>query len=214
MLVIDIIKEYLLIFRFRYLPSRYSFEPITNKKSSKVAVFLIGFNENKKFLEKLEELFRKNNYIVHYPKYNTHSKVAICFESVRNLINEMDSKDVIILGHSKGGLIARYCLLDDHTKDRVMKVITISTPHKGTIFGKIRLFSLFEVEPDSKLLKYLENDSKLRKKIFNFHPRIDNHVIPNRNLKLNGATNKEINITGHTRILESENLLKEISKLI
>lgn len=214
MIIIDIVKEYLLIFRFRYLPSRYSFKPSSKPEFSRVAIFLIGFNENNKFLEKLEELFRINNYIVHYPKYDTHSKVEICFESVRNFIIENDCKDVIILGHSKGGLIARYCLLDDHTKDHVSKVITIATPHKGTIFGKLRLFSLSEVSSKSKLLEFLDNDSNLRSKLFNFYPRVDNHVIPNRNLSLENATNNEINIVGHTRILESEDLLQEISKLI
>jgi pimeloyl-ACP methyl ester carboxylesterase len=214
MIISDLVKEYLLIFKYKYLASHNTFQSNNNNTSSKVAVFLVGFSENNRFLENIEKLFRDKDYAVYYPIYNTHEPVEVCFEKVKRLINEKNLSNVLLLGHSKGGLIARYCLLDSPTRVRIKNIITIATPHKGSIFGYLKIFSLYELAPNSKFLNFLNNESVLQPIILNIFPRIDNHVIPNRNLKLDNATNIEIDIVGHTRILESDKLLLEIEKLI
>jgi len=51
-------------------------------------------------------------------------------------------------------------------------------------------------------------------KIYNIYPTFDNLVIPNSSLKLDNARNIKIDIVGHTRILESKELLNELDKIL
>jgi pimeloyl-ACP methyl ester carboxylesterase len=44
-------------------------------------------------------------------------------------------RDVVLLGHSTGGLIARELAQDDRVKDRIRSVILFATPNQGTIFA-------------------------------------------------------------------------------
>ena len=45
------------------------------------------------------------------------------------------ARDVVILGHSTGGLIARELAQDSRVKDRIKSVILYATPNKGTVFA-------------------------------------------------------------------------------
>jgi pimeloyl-ACP methyl ester carboxylesterase len=46
-----------------------------------------------------------------------------------------ETRDVVILAHSTGGLIARELGQDDRVKDRIKSIILFSTPNKGTVFA-------------------------------------------------------------------------------
>lgn len=56
-------------------------------------------------------------------------------KEISNKAKELTKKGIILIGHSRGGLIGRKYLLE---KDHSIKgLITISTPHKGTSIAKI-----------------------------------------------------------------------------
>ena len=121
--------------------------------------------------------------------------------------------NLILVCHSKGGLIA-YNLLSDPKIDTLVKlVITISSPFHGTHVGKFHPASV-ELAPQSPVIKKLESIKVDRAKIQAIHSQIDNHSIPHNSLHLAGANNYELDILGHTRILVSPKTLKLISSLI
>jgi pimeloyl-ACP methyl ester carboxylesterase len=54
------------------------------------------------------------------------------------LLKEMGYREIVLVGHSAGGLIARH-FVEDHPDSGVTKVIQISTPNGGTLLGKARI---------------------------------------------------------------------------
>jgi len=68
--------------------------------------------------------------------------------------------------------------------------------------------------PNSEIIQNVLSENKNNGKIINFYPSLDNHVVPNKDLILEGAKNIEMKVVGHTRILEDEELLNEIIKEI
>ncbi|MBP9782029.1 hypothetical protein KBC89_05235 [Candidatus Woesebacteria bacterium] len=129
---------------------------------------------------------------------------------VKNLIAQENLKNVVLLSHSKGGVIGKLLLDDQDFSKRIQQSISIAVPYKGSIFGYPRILSLAELIPGSCEIKSLNSATKNNSKILNLYPTLDNHVIPNRNLILEGANNICINIVGHTRILEAKETIAVI----
>ena len=181
------------------------------KNGSKGDVLMIvGLNENWNFLKTVSDHINAKGYRVHFPKFETRSPLRICTLDILKYIDDNNLKNIIIITHSKGGLIAR-SILKDHD-DNIQSIIEISSPNQGTIFGYLGFINLKELKPNCKTLKELENINT--QKIINIFPQFDNHVIPNTSLYLEGAKNVKLDIVGHTRILESKELLTELDKIL
>lgn len=66
-------------------------------------------------------------YVLEHLGYNTKA-IHHSAKLVRELISEKNLRSVIILAHSKGGLIGKHLLAFDNADGRVKKVIAIATP--------------------------------------------------------------------------------------
>lgn len=210
MFIINIIEEYYLIFRnkllgfIRPIPEKYK----SGNKGD--IVIIIGINESWYFLKFIADYFNKNGYRIHFPEFKTRDSILRITQDVINYINNNKLENFFIITHSKGGLVAR--LIIENTTLKINQIYNVSVPNNGSIFGYLYLINLKEMKPNSSLINRI-NKSKTDK-IVNIYSKFDNLVIPNYNLKLTGAINKQIDIIGHTRILESNQLLKYIEKLI
>jgi triacylglycerol esterase/lipase EstA (alpha/beta hydrolase family) len=60
-----------------------------------------------------------------------------CVQQISALAPRSDhqARDIVILGHSTGGLIARELGQDSRVKDRIKSILLFSTPNQGTIFA-------------------------------------------------------------------------------
>jgi esterase/lipase len=205
--------EYLLIIKLnikgflkRSLPKNWS-------QGDKQDVILIhGFRENWIFLEKIGNFLSNKGYKVHVSKrlkINTASIVTNA-DILEEFISENNLKNITLISHSKGGLIAKYFL--DHSKysKKVDKAISIATPYGGTYFSF--LIGNIELSPISKTIKNINKNRSSCKKIVNIYPSFDNHVIPNRNLILEDAKNIKVDVVGHTKILTHEDTIKLVEK--
>ena len=81
-------------------------------------------------------------------------------------------RNLILVGHSMGGLIARVVAQDPRIRDCVSSVLTISTPHRGTIFADFaidnpRFGGLIGFTPE--LLHYLP---ELKSERSEAHPKL------------------------------------------
>lgn len=211
----SLIFEYLLIIRLNIKGLMKRKPPKNRSRGNKQDVILIhGFRENWIFLEKIGNFLSNKGYKIHVPKQlkiNTASVITNA-NILEEFISENNLKNITLISHSKGGLIAKYFL--DHSKysKKVDKVISIATPYGGTYFSF--LIGNIELSPISKTIKNINKNRSSCKKIVNIYPAFDNHVIPNKNLLLEGAINIKIGIVGHTRILVSDATINEISKHI
>lgn len=188
--------------------------PIKWINGTKGNVILIhGLHERFIFLKKIGNLLNTKGFRVHVLK-DIHTNVIPVRQSVLVLEQFVKSKDlqnIILVCHSKGGLVANYFFKTSKSANRVKKVITLATPYHGSLFA----FPFDrDCVPNSEIIKLINSNSEDNQKIFNIYPRFDNHVIPNKNLILSGAHSYKIDIVGHTRILEAQQTLETISKII
>lgn len=163
-------------------------------------------------MKKIGNRLSKHGYRVHVINSLRRNTLPIktSAELVEDYIAKNDLHDLIIISHSKGGLIARF-LINKTSRNTIKQVITIASPHHGTTFAKLRLLNLTELLPNSSMLRTLAGQDV--RKIINIYPSFDSTVLPNESLVLDGARNIRLKTSGHTKILESEeslNLLGEV----
>lgn len=206
--------EYLLIAKKWIEKYKDKVPPNEWQVGAKGDVLLIpGFQETWVFLRTPANFLNSKGYRIHVIteiEPNIYSASDNLF-TIKKYIEKETLKNFIILTHSKGGVIARHLLSDPQVQKRIKRVFIISSPNQGTLWGYLSFRHAHEFTPVSQIIKTLSTGTK---KIINIYPKIDNHVIPNKNLFLAGAINKEIDIFGHTRILESEETQKVIAKYL
>lgn len=133
------------------------------------------------------------------------SEVADCAKKLEALIIEQNLKDVVIIGHSKGGLIGKY-LLSTSINKKIKGLIAIATPFSGTLLSKfIPHNSYKELNQESKLIKELSSLKEINKKIISIFPEYDNHIWGGTSSFLEGAfENIKIPIRGHHKIINDK----------
>jgi predicted alpha/beta hydrolase family esterase len=206
-----LLLEYLLIAKL-YIFALFVKAPKVWKTGTRGDVILVqGFAENFIPLKTIADHLNRLGYKIHViPELNWQ------FFSIEKGAKILDEyilshrlKDVVLVSHSKGGLVAKK-YIDEAQKDTVKYAITLAAPYHGTLFGYLKVLSLFELNPYSETIQKLLRNEKLNHKIINIYSTFDNHVIPNRNLILEGTRNIQIPIVGHTRILESPKTIAEL----
>lgn len=81
-------------------------------------------------------------YHVYFYQYPTHldvkvSGAALALELRRVLPARPPAQDLVVIAHSLGGLVARHGLQDEDIAERVRDVITLATPHHGTVLASL-----------------------------------------------------------------------------
>jgi pimeloyl-ACP methyl ester carboxylesterase len=110
---------------------------------------------------------------------------------------------ITIIGHSLGGLVARYCLRR-YPVPGVRRLVTIGTPHRGTIAARVGLGTK-RLLPDATLIVKLNTADHLPEQfeVVSISSPFDALVIPQRNADYPGACNIEIRAVGHNALLFS-----------
>jgi pimeloyl-ACP methyl ester carboxylesterase len=76
------------------------------------------------------------NANVRYVRYSTTAPPAAAGSYIVERLTALNTSgstgSVVLIGHSMGGLVARYAALGDRTVTRIARIITLGTPHLGT----------------------------------------------------------------------------------
>ena len=178
-------------------------------------ILIQGFNERLFTFKKIGNFVNALGYKVYHIKKLDRNFITLAegVKIIKQFILENNLEEVVLLSHSKGGLIGKYLIDDTEVNTYIKCSISIATPYHGSILGRLRWLSLYELMPNALHYKTMHLTTENNYKIFNLYPRIDNHVIPNRNLILKGANNIQIDVIGHSRIMGSEKTFKEIKKI-
>lgn len=125
-----------------------------------------------------------------------HAAQALCSASGQT--------QLIVLGHSMGGLAAR-AWLRVAGDERVAGVITLGTPHSGTTLARYGTgLNARQMEPDRErgwLQKLAAAENDARRSLFvSIYSRHDNIVAPQSSALLPGATNIDLDFIGHVAL--------------
>ena len=96
---------------------------------------------------------------------------------VRKTIEEENIEGVILVAHSKGGLIGKYLMIHHNADNSVLGMVAIATPFSGSaMVNLIPIESFKEMKMDSEIIRDLDTHKTINKKIISIIPEYDNHV--------------------------------------
>ena len=193
-------------------PKHFLGHIITGKKP---IILIPGYLEKWNFLSKIANPLSHVGHPIYVVKnlgYNTN-EVHFSAELIHELIRENSLKNIILISHSKGGLIGKYLLSFKNEDGAIEKLIAVATPWAGSHAAKlIPHKSAKELRPNSEILEKLNIQSKVNHKIVSIYGIYDNHVWPTKSCYLDGAKNIEVDTYGHHTILFGNDVVKIIEK--
>lgn len=162
-------------------------------RGEKIDVVVVqGFPEKWTLLSEIAQHISDKGYRVHM--MDDLGRMFKSFEESSRIIDEFikkkELKEFYIVGHSKGGLLARYYA--KNYQSGLKGFMCIASPHKGTIWARTNLLALNEMTYPSKFLEELNNFDYSNLKTMNVFGRIDNIVQPHSSFYLDDIENKEI----------------------
>ena len=134
---------------------------------------------------------------------------------VREIIDDNKLENVVLIAHSKGGLIGKYLLIHENKDNKIKGLIAIATPFSGSTLAKIfSRKSHGELAPESKIIQELDSQKEVNSKIVSIMPQFDNHVWSEKGSFLEGAVNIKVAVKGHHKIVFDKDVIKKIIELI
>ncbi len=116
------------------------------------------------------------------------------------------SKDVVVIAHSMGGLVARRALSQDPSLP-ISKIITLGTPHAGTLLAHTAIGENGrQMRPHSQFLRGFTGSSDL---MFTVASRHDNVAIPY-TAALCGSNTLLVEGVGHMSLLADRRVLEKV----
>jgi hypothetical protein len=125
---------------------------------------------------------------------------------------DQDLDEVLIVAHSKGGLIGKTIMVSD-CGSRIRSMIAINSPFTGSDYAHLLpLRTLREFMPTHETIVTLARAAEVNHRITSIYSSWD-PIIPNGSV-LEGARNIELPVTGHFRILDRPDLLAAIESAV
>ena len=128
------------------------------------------------------------------------------------VLAETGAPQLILVGHSMGGLVAR-AYLARFGAERVARLVTLGTPHAGSQLARIGMGqNARQMEPGNDWLQVLnrQEPTPLALDTVVIYSPHDNYVMPQANLQLAGATHRPISGLGHLAMLFSPQAAGEL----
>lgn len=169
----------------------------------KAPVLIIpGIYESWHFMRPLIGALHEHGHPVHVvtPLQTNRRPVVPSAEIVAAYLRRHDLHGVVIVAHSKGGLIGKYLMTQLDPEGAVTRLIAISTPFSGSRYARYLPFpSLRAFAGSNPQLAALGADERLNDRVVSIFGRFDPHI-PEGSV-LPGAENILIDTGGHFRIL-------------
>ncbi|NUU07971.1 alpha/beta hydrolase [Leifsonia sp. C5G2] len=178
-------------------------------------VLLPGIFETWRFLRPLAEHIHAAGHPVHVVTAleDNRMSVAQAADLVRAHLEQHDLTDVVVVAHSKGGLVAKYVMGMPDSGARISSAVTVATPYAGSALAAlIPVPSVRALLPSSPGILRLAVSRAVNARIVSVWGWFDPHV-PGGS-RLDGARNIELDVGGHFRILARPELLAIVDEVL
>lgn len=186
-------------------------DPRRYRTGDRAAVLLIpGVYETWRFMQPLAERIHARGHPVHVLEGlgRNRSAVVSAGELVETYLVENDLHDVVIVAHSKGGLIGKRVLVGS-SAERIRGMVAIATPFGGSGYARLMLIrTLRSFSPRDETIVELGRALKPNARIVSIFARFDPHIPEGSELA--GATNIRLDTGGHFRILAHPRVIAEV----
>ncbi len=126
--------------------------------------------------------------------------VADSARMVSEFVVANDLRDVLIVAHSKGGMIGKYAMAFQEDDRRISGMVAVATPFFGSHYAKYLILpSLRALSPDDPTTLSLDDAPEVNARIVSVFGVFDPHIPAGS--RLPGAQNIELPTGGHFRVL-------------
>jgi triacylglycerol lipase len=127
---------------------------------------------------------------------------------IDDLLAETGADRVDLVAHSMGGLVSR-AYLRRHGSAKVARIVTIATPHHGTVLARVALGqNAREMQPDSDWLRRLADQETFTMPVLSVWSARDEIVVPQDSARLPGAAERILPASGHLTLVFSPKVLE------
>lgn len=176
-------------------------------------VVLPGVYEPWAFMRPLIDAMHQRGHPVHVVDALGHNRGRVdrAARLVDDYLAAQDLRDVVLLAHSKGGLIGKHLLSFGAEADRVRGMVAIATPFAGSRYARIMASpTLRAFSPSDSTIVALAQETSANARITSVFPAFDPHIPEGSALE--GAANVRIDTGGHFRVLAHPRIIAEIEK--
>jgi predicted alpha/beta hydrolase family esterase len=188
-------------------------------------VFIHGFFCNRAFWAPWMAQLRSDNRafaaITLEPAFGSIDSYPAMIETAVTKVTQATGQAPVLICHSMGGLAARAWLRSNVANDdRIKNVITIGTPHFGTMLSlKKALFHFINTQQMQHFGAWTQQMAKDEppERYANFtcwYSNCDNIVVPTSNAMLPGADNRLVTGQGHVSMAFSQRVMQESLALL
>ncbi len=178
-------------------------------------LLLPGVYETWQFLRPVADRLSALGHPIHTVRelgYNRLSIIASA-EIAQRYLDQKNLTGVVIVAHSKGGLIAKRMMVTDDRAGRIDRLVAINTPFGGSALADwAPVRSLRAFSPRDETVMTLAANLAANVRITSIYSRLD-PLIPGGS-KLEGATNVCLSMVGHFRPLAAPALFAEVERAI
>ncbi|POH63468.1 MULTISPECIES: esterase/lipase family protein [Cryobacterium] len=170
-----------------------------------------GIYESWHFMRPLIQALHDAGHPVHVvtPLHTNRRPVVPSAEIVAEYLRDRELNRLVIVAHSKGGLIGKYLMTQLDPDDRVERMVAVSTPFSGSRYARyMPTPSLRAFAGTDPQLAALGADARLNDRIVSVFGRFDPHI-PDGSI-LTGAENVRIDTGGHFRILSHPDTVRQV----
>lgn len=176
-------------------------------------VVVPGVYETWKFVQPLIEAAHRQGHPVHVVPLlrRNHRPVPAMAAHVTHYLERADLRDVLIVAHSKGGLIGKQVMIGP-ARDRVSAMLAIATPFGGSRYARLMIPSTLRIfSPRDVTILALAKEADVNERIVSVYGVFDPHIPEGSELA--GATNIMLDTGGHFRILAHPRVMAELASL-
>jgi len=189
-------------------------------KTGQRVVLVNGFSETGSIFNMLQKRLEKRGIEVYAPPLKHPDGRGGIENLAKHLKQDIDKKfgpdvPISIVGFSMGGLVSREYLQNQGGAARCENLITISSPHHGTLAAwAYPSQGVREMRPRSPFLRHLgETESQLGKmNVVSYRTRLDLVILPPSSSVWDRAENIEYPVALHPMMLTSQRVVADIEK--
>lgn len=175
-------------------------------------VLLPGIYETWQFMRPVAEALLAAGHPVHVVAGLGHNRRTVVDAAgvVTAYLVAEDLHDVVLVAHSKGGLIGKYLMMSAGSRDRIDRLVAIATPFSGSSLARYTVLpSLRALSPADPMVRLLVDEQFVNARITSVFGSFDPHIPDGCGLP--GATNIPLRAAGHFRIVGDPELLAAVT---
>jgi len=201
----------------RQSTSAYGPDPVTRYPGGDGAPVLLlpGVYETWQFLRPIADALHARGHAIHtLPQLGfNRGDIVLSARRAQAYLDRLDLRGVIVIAHSKGGIIGKHMMVSNDSSHRIARLIAICSPFDGSPLARFAPTSTLRAfDPRNELLLRLAGEREANARIVSIYSRLD-PLIPGGS-HLAGALNIELPVVGHFRPLASKELFHHVGRIL